>query len=255
MNGRTWRDRRYDRQEAIPDFGAHGQKLIRSSRVAVIGAGGVKSPLLFYLAAVGVGHLRIIDYDRVELSNLNRQILYTVGDIGRYKAEAAAKRLTELNPAILIEPVVTRLTSDNFSETLDGCDLVFEGGDSLGARLAFNREALVRRMIYIHASAQYNYAYVLTVVPFVSACMECVYGDLPVAGGGAVPVIGCATGVAGTVAACEAVNILTQRGPAFAGRMWQHEGWTGQTIITNIQRQPNCHACGDRFKLNGLAFP
>src|SRR5215813_1891105 len=98
----NWENTRYNRQEAIPNLGKERQEKLLNSSVAVVGAGGVKSPTLFYLAAAGIGHIRIIDFDKVELSNLNRQILYTVDDIGKYKAESAALRLKALNPDIKI---------------------------------------------------------------------------------------------------------------------------------------------------------
>lgn len=239
-----WRDTRYNRQEAIPRLGLAGQRRLKKRRVAVIGAGGVKSPLLFYLAAAGIGFLRIIDYDRVELSNLNRQILYSTQDIGKHKAEAAAERLAALNPDIDVEPVVARITDDNFDELLAGFDLVFEGGDSAEGRQLFNREAVARNICYIHASAQYNYAYVFTVVPYVSACFECIYSDLPPSHGGPVPVLGCATGVAGAVAACEAINILSGVGPTLANRIWLHEGWTNETFSISVRRKESCCVCG-----------
>src|SRR5450755_2507954 len=104
-----WRDSRYNRQEAIPSFGSIGQEKLGNSRVCVVGAGGVKSSLLLHLAAVGVGHIRVIDFDKVELSNLNRQILYGVSDIGKFKARSAAARLRDLNPDIDVEGCVARV--------------------------------------------------------------------------------------------------------------------------------------------------
>ena len=106
---------RYNRQEAIPLLGKKGQDKLSASSIAVIGAGGVKSPILFYLVAAGVGKIRIIDFDSVEMSNLNRQILYSERDVGRNKAEAAAERLLGINSEITIEPVIDRVSFDNFA--------------------------------------------------------------------------------------------------------------------------------------------
>ncbi len=122
---------RYNRQELMPQLGSTAQERLGRARVVTIGAGGVKSPMLYYLAAAGLGHLTIIDFDRVELSNLNRQILYTEADIGRNKAEAARDRLLQLNSEINIEAVHTRVDEHNINDLLGGHEIVIEGGDSL----------------------------------------------------------------------------------------------------------------------------
>lgn len=239
-----FRDTRYDRQEAVPRLSAEGQSKLGRSRVAVVGAGGVKSPLLLYLAAAGVGLVRIIDFDLVELSNLNRQILYTCHDVGRPKALAAAERLRSLNPDIRIEAVVDRLQEDNFAQLLGDSDLVLEGGDSVASRRTFNRLAIEKGAMYVHASAQYNYAYVFTVIPRKSACFECLYSELPPTDGGPVPVLGPAAGVAGSVAACECINILSGTGPTLADRIWLHDGWANRTLSIPVRRRVSCAVCG-----------
>lgn len=239
----NWKNTRYNRQEAIPNFGVHGQKALQKSTVGIVGAGGVKSPILLYLAAAGVGKIKIIDFDRVELSNLNRQILYTQSDIGLYKSEAAATHLMELNPEIIVEPMVNRLTRDNFEQLFHDCDLVFEGGNSSTEREAFNRAALSSGKIYIHASAQFNYGYVFTVVPTVTPCFECVFDDLPRSHGGPVPIIGTATAIAGSIAASEAINILIGRGPQIINRILFFDGWLNQFIDIPTTQKVGCSGC------------
>lgn len=244
---------RYSRQTAVPNLGESGQDRLASSRVAVVGAGGVKSPLLFYLAAAGVGHIRIVDFDVVELSNLNRQILYDVLDIGKRKVDAAANRLRGLNPDIHIEPVFDRVGPHNFVDLLSGFDLVFEGGDGAQARKDFNQCAFEFRMTYVHASAQYNYAYVTTVEPGRSACFECFFEDLPQSHGGPVPIIGSAAGIAGSVAASEAISILSGNGPTLSGRAFFYDGWAGYSCQVPQVRRADCAVCGtavDRVTLD-----
>lgn len=236
-------DTRYNRQEAVPSIGADGQRRLAQASVAVVGAGGVKSPTLLYLAAAGIGHLRIIDFDRVELSNLNRQILYTTGDIGRFKSEAAADRLRALNPDIRIEPVTQRLSEERFDELLGGFDVLLEGGNSAQERVAFNRAALRRGQPYVHASAQYNYSYVFTVVPGTGACFECVFDDLPRTHGGPVPVTGPAVGVAGSVAAGEVMNLLLRGRAQLTDRVWFFDGWRSQAVDLQTAANPACPAC------------
>lgn len=247
---------RYSRQEAIPLLSSAGQKLLSQASVTVVGAGGVKSPLLYYLAAAGVGRIRIIDFDRVELSNLNRQILYSMHDIGKFKAVAAAARLRDLNPEIEIEPVVERIDGSNFQSLTHDAHLLIEGGDSAEGRLLFNRLALKYGKTYIHASAQYNYGYVFTVVPGISACFECCFDDLPPSHKGAVPIIGCAAGIAGCVAATEAISILSGRKATLAGRLWLHDGWANETVHFELVKRSECGACGrSRQQYDDVATP
>lgn len=235
---------RYSRQIWIPRFGKQSQDALRSSTLGVVGAGGVKSPLLLYLCAAGVGRIRIIDFDRVETSNLNRQILYGTSDVGAFKAEAAAARLRDLNPDIVIEPIVARLEETNFDELLGDCQLLVEGGDSGDARFRFNRCALARGKTYVHASAHYNYGYVMTVVPGSSACFECVFSDLPPTHGGAVPILGTAAAISGSVAASEIISILRGAGPTLDQQMFFFDGWTNWACHLPNPRSPECPACG-----------
>lgn len=240
----TWEDTRYNRQEAIPTLGKKGQKKLQNSSVAIIGAGGVKSPLLYSLVGAGIGHIRIIDFDKVELSNLNRQVLYTVNDIGKYKAKAAKERLQKLNSEIKIEAIVDEVTPSNFESLVGSFDLVFEGGNSAQAREEFNRCALEHNKTYIHASAQYNYAYAVTVVPFETACFECIFDDLPRSHGGPVPVIGSATSISGSIAASEAINILSGQGAKLKNRILFFDGWLNEFVNIPVIRKEKCKACG-----------
>jgi molybdopterin/thiamine biosynthesis adenylyltransferase len=246
MIATMFQNTRYNRQETIPLFGKEGQHRLSDSSVAVIGAGGVKSPILFYLAAAGIGRIRIIDFDSVEMSNLNRQILYSERDVGRNKAEAAAEKLLSINSEITIEPVIDRVTFDNFDRLLAGFDLIFEGGSSDTERKVFNKEAVKRSMPYVHASAHFNYSYVLSVQPGTSACFECVYFDPPRNRSGPVPVLGCACGIAGSVAASEAITFLMQGRFNFVDRIWFHDGWSGETLFFPVDRQLTCSVCGSQ---------
>ncbi|MBN8532386.1 MAG: HesA/MoeB/ThiF family protein, partial [Alphaproteobacteria bacterium] len=131
-------DRRYARQTVLPEIGEGGQAKLAASKVLVIGAGGLGSPALLYLAAAGVGTLGIVDHDQVELSNLQRQILFETSDIGRKKSDAASDALADLNPDIRIEPHATRLTADNAHALFAPYDLILDGSDNLTTRYAVN---------------------------------------------------------------------------------------------------------------------
>lgn len=237
-------DTRYNRQELMPQMGPTAQAALASARVCVIGAGGVKSPFLLYLAAAGVGHIRVIEFDRVELSNLNRQVLFDESSIGRKKVEVACERLRGLNSEIFVEAVDARLNAANAGELLGGFDVVVEGGDSLENRLEVNRACLRENVPMVHASAQHNYGYVLTVLPFKTACFECVFPDLPEGHGGSVPVMGIATGIAGTLGAGEVIKLVTGVGRPITDSFLSFSGFQSEFIRFQAPRRPGCPACG-----------
>lgn len=228
----------------MPQLGVAGQAKLSSASVAVIGAGGVKSPLLFYLAAMGIGRLRIVDHDAVELSNLNRQILFRTSDIGRSKALAAQGALRALNPDIRIDAIRERVDGDNIEELLQGFDVIVEGGDSPEGRLTVNDYCLASGTPMVHPSAQYNYGYVLTVLPGASACFHCVFPDLPPGRGGSVPVIGIATGLAGTLGAGEVLKLVTGHGRPFVDGFLTFSAFQGDFQFVPAPRRPDCPHCG-----------
>jgi len=237
-------DTRYNRQELMAQMGPVGQARLAAARVVVIGAGGVKSSLLYQLAAVGVGFLRIIDFDRVELSNLNRQILFTVDDIGENKAIAAARRLSRLNPCVTIEGIDERVDVDNMDALCGGFDVVVEGGDSVNAREVVNSFALASGTPMVHASAQHGYGYVLTVLPGRTACFRCVFPDLPAGHGGSVPVVGLSTGLAGTLGAAEVVKLVVGEGRLCVDGILTFSVFQNEFVFVPSSRGANCPACG-----------
>lgn len=239
-------DTRYNRQELMPQLGAEGQKRLHEARVVAIGAGGVKSSMLYHLVAAGVGLLRIIDFDRVELSNLNRQLLYTIDDIGKNKAIAARDRLVRLNDEIRIEAVDERVDDSNIAELTRSVDVVVEGGDSLAGRLLVNDHCIQTGTPMVHASAQYNYGYVLTVLPRRTACFLCAFPDLPQGHGGSVPVFGVATGLAGCLGAGEVVKLITKVGRPIVDGYLAFSAFQGTFDFVPTPHDPSCRACGRR---------
>jgi molybdopterin/thiamine biosynthesis adenylyltransferase len=240
----NFEDSRYNRQELMPQIGPGGQRKIAGASVAVIGAGGVKSPLLLYLAALGVGRIGVIDFDHVELSNLNRQILFTTGDISRNKAEVAAERLRALNDEILVEVSTEKVEAHNIDRLLDGFDIVVEGGDSPEARLLVNSYCLWTGKPMVHPSAQYNYGYVLTVLPGRTACFDCVFPDLPPGRGGSVPVVGISTGLAGTLAAGEVLKLIVGHGRLIVDGFLTFSAFQADFQFIPVQRRDDCASCG-----------
>lgn len=238
-------DTRYNRQELMPQLGSRAQQSLRQAKVVSIGAGGVKSPLLYYLAAAGVGTLRIIDFDQVELSNLNRQILFTIDDIGQNKAERGQARLARLNDEISIEAVPERVDENNIGRLLDGFDVVVEGGDSLSGRVLVNDYCARSGVPMVHASAQYGYGYVLTYLPGKSSCFLCAFPDLPEGHGGSVPVWGVATGIAGCLGAGEVVKLVTGAGEPLVNGYLAFSAFQGKFDFIPVERRPDCPSCLD----------
>lgn len=239
-------DTRYNRQELMPQLGPEAQSKLRSARVVSVGAGGVKSPMLYYLTAAGIGTLRIVDFDQIELSNLNRQILYTEADLGRNKAEAAAQRLRHLNSDITIEAIEARLDETNIDELLDDFEIVIEGGDSLAGRQLCNDYCIRTRKPMVHASAQYGYGYVLTVLPGHTACFRCAFPDLPPGHGGSTPVVGVATGIAGSLGAGEVIKLAADVGDLVVDGYLTFSIFQGKFDFIPAEQDPRCQACGLR---------
>lgn len=205
----TFKNSRYNRQIQMPEWGPINQEKISKAKVVVIGAGGVKSSLLYSLAAAGIGHIRIIDFDKVDVSNLNRQVLYTTLDIGKYKSTQSQRRLQLLNPEIKIESIVEKINSKNISALCDDFDFIVEGGDSPFARNLVNKYCLKNNKPFTHASAQFGYGYVFSVIPkHRTACFACFFqkDHTRKKHTGAVPVNVLSTMVAGTLGAAEVLK-------------------------------------------------
>lgn len=201
-----FKDSRYNRQEQMPEWGSEKQKFLKKAKVVVIGAGGVKSTLLMALVAGGIGTIRIIEFDTLELSNLNRQILYRTSGIGQKKGVLALKTLQDLNPEINIELIDAKVSDENIPILLDGWDFIVEGGDSPSGRNLINEYCLKNKKPFTHASAQFGYGYVFSVLPSLkTACFACYFPTdfTRKEHTGAVPVNVLSTSVAGTLGASE----------------------------------------------------
>ncbi len=207
----NFEDLRYNRQINMPEWGQDEQEKLKNSSVVVIGSGGVKSTLLLCLVAAGIGKLRIIEFDRVELSNLNRQLLFRTEDIGRKKVDVAAETLKSLDPEISIEAIDAKVTNSNIDDLLGGFDVVVEGGDCPAGRNMINEYCLKKGIPMIHPSAQFSYGYVLSVIPKLkTACFACYFPDdhTRKEHTGPVPVNVLSTSVAGSLGAAEVIKYL-----------------------------------------------
>jgi len=234
---------RYARQAGL--LGEDGQERLAASRVLVLGAGGLGSPLLYYLAAAGVGSLVVADGDRVSASNLNRQILYTEADLGQWKAERAAARLRALNGSVRVEPVTAPFTAENGPALLEGCDAAALAVDNREARLLANRLCCRRGVPLADAAVEGFGGYVTAVLPGASACLECWFGDKKPAARSP-RTLGAAAGTVASMEALAVIELLLGR-CELAGKMLFFDGLCWSADAMTCRRREDCPACGDAF--------
>jgi adenylyltransferase/sulfurtransferase len=239
--------RRYARHIVLPELGGVGQLRLRAARVLVIGAGGLGSPLLLYLAAAGVGTLGVVDDDRVNLSNLQRQVLFDGGDAGRPKAEAAARRLAGLNPHVRVIAHPVRLDAGNAAELIGGYDLVADGSDNLPTRLLVHDTCLALRRPLVSASVQGLDGQLTTWKAYLGSphpCMRCLFD--PDMTPDALPscaqagVLGPAAGVLGTLQAVEVVKEIVGIGTSLSGTLLIYDAFASSLERLRIGRRPGC---------------
>lgn len=235
---------RYARHLVLREIGGAGQQRLRSARVALIGAGGVGSPAALYLAAAGVGCLRVIDDDAVQLTNLQRQILFATADVGRPKAEVAAERLVALNPRVEVDARAVRLSDDNADALLQGVDVVLDGSDSFETRAAVG-DACVRLGLPLVAGALGRWEGQIVLLRG-RPCWRCYLPEAPTEAEtcARAGVVGALAGVVGAAAALTAIRVLAEAGPDAAGDLMLFDGLNWRARTVRIAADPNCPACG-----------
>jgi len=216
---------------------------LKRSRVVVIGAGGLGSPASMYLAAAGVGNLVIIDRDRYELSNLNRQLLGWEKDIGQPKAMAAKEKLGALNSDIEIEAVTTEITRGSVQGLLEGANLVVDGTDNWAVRFIANEECVRRRIPFVHAGVQGLFGQVTTVMPFEGPCLRCIIPQPP-PDVKRFPVVGVTPGLFAMLEAMEALKVIVGLGTTLVGKVLIFNGEDMTFDTLEVQRNPACPVCG-----------
>jgi len=237
----------YSRQMVLAEIGAAGQRKLKRARVCVVGLGGLGSPLSIQLASMGVGRLRIVDRDVVEMSNLQRQHLYGVDMVGYPKVEAAASRLRKLNPFIEVEPLPLSLNPNNVEKILQGVDVVVDGLDSILPRYALNRACVKLGIPYVFGAVITHVGNVSTIIPGETACLECFQGGVDDAALPSCAVVGVNPAIIGIVAsiqASEAVRVLTGRRPNLANRLLfcDLDDLTFERV--ELARADTCPVCG-----------
>jgi len=233
---------RYDRQIMIRGIGEEGQEKLKQAKVVVAGSGGLGSPASIYLAAAGVGTIRMIDHDRVELSNLNRQILHWDKDIGRNKVDSAAEKLSQLNRSVKIEAVEETIDEVNISRLVAGFDLIVDAMDNLPTRYLLNKAAIDNHIPFIHGAVYGLEGRVMTIIPGKTACLRCVYrGLIPEE---KFPVIGVTPAVIGCIQATEVIKYIVGIGKLLTDRLLVYDGLNMKFTELVVKRDPNCEHCG-----------
>jgi len=248
---------RYSRQIVLPEVGGRGQKKLMGSSVLVIGAGGLGSPAALYLAAAGVGKIGLIDNDRVDLSNLQRQIIHTTNDIGKPKIESAKEKLLEINPEVEVVTYNERLTADNVFDVFDGWDIVLDGSDNFPTKFLANDACVLKKIPLSHGGILRFIGMVTTILPGKGPCYRCLTPEAPPPG--MIPtcqeagVLGVLPGVVGSIQATEVVKYLLGIGKLLVGKILLFDALEILFEEFELKRDPNCPACGDRPLITDLS--
>ncbi|HVS84842.1 MAG TPA: molybdopterin-synthase adenylyltransferase MoeB [Gaiellaceae bacterium] len=241
---------RYSRHLLIPEVGEAGQLKLLDSRVLLIGAGGLGSPASLYLAAAGVGRLGIVDDDRVDESNLQRQIAHSTERLGDWKAESAQRTIQALNPDVEVVPYLERLTSENVERILaDGWDVIVDGADNFPTRYLVNDAAVWHDIPLVHGSIYRFEGQVTVFKPHEGPCYRCLFPQPPppelapsCAEGG---VLGVLPGIVGSLQASEALKLCLGVGESLAGRLLLFDALATEFSEVTLRRDPNCPVCGE----------
>jgi molybdopterin/thiamine biosynthesis adenylyltransferase/rhodanese-related sulfurtransferase len=238
---------RYSRHFLLPEVGLEGQIQLRAAKVLCVGAGGLGSPLLLYLAAAGVGTIGIVDDDRVELTNLQRQVLYSTEDLGKKKAVTAKTRISALNPNVQVNIHDLRLTKANALEVINPYDIVVDGTDNFATRYLINDACFHLKRPNVFASI-FQFAGQCSVFTMEGGpCYRCVYESVPVADAipncGEAGVLGVLPGLLGTIQATEVIKLIIKIGQPLRGRLLTIDALTMRIREFSLQTNPNCRLC------------
>jgi sulfur-carrier protein adenylyltransferase/sulfurtransferase len=240
---------RYSRHLVLREIGVAGQEKLKAARVLVIGAGGLGSPSALYLAASGVGTIGVIDCDNVDMSNLQRQVIYDTASVGSPKATAARDRLLSLNPQIELIAHQVELRADNVLQLFGGYDLVLDGTDRFGTRYLANDACVLLRKPLVSAAIHRFEGQAMTYVPDRGPCYRCLFPAPP--GEGLVPncaeagVLGVLPGVMGTIQATEAIKLIVGAGEPLIGRLLTYDALAMRFDEFRFKRRVDCAVCGD----------
>jgi len=238
---------RYSRHLLIPEVGSAGQARLLGSKALFIGAGGLGSPAALYLAAAGVGTIGIVDFDVVDLSNLQRQILHTNDRIGERKVESARKTINALNPDVNVIPHEEMLVAENVDRIITGYDVIIDGTDTFETRYLLNDAAVAKNIPVIHASVFRFEGQLTTFIPYEGPCYRCLYPTPPppelAPGCSVAGVLGVVPGIMGMLQANEAIKVLLGIGDTLSGRLLLFDALDTTFTELKLRRDPNCPVC------------
>jgi molybdopterin/thiamine biosynthesis adenylyltransferase/rhodanese-related sulfurtransferase len=238
---------RYSRHLLIPEVGAEGQAKLLESKVLLIGAGGLGSPAALYLAAAGVGTIGIVDFDVVDTSNLQRQVLHTSERVGERKVESARKTLTALNPDVTVVGHEEMLVADNVDRIIHGYDVILDGTDTFETRYTLNDAAVAKDIPVVHASVFRFEGQLTTFVPYEGPCYRCLYPTPPppelAPGCSVAGVLGVVPGIMGLLQANEVLKLLLGIGDTLAGRLLLFDALDTTFTELKLRRDPSCPVC------------
>lgn len=240
---------RYSRHLILPEVGTEGQRRLKAGRVLLVGAGGLGSPSAMYLAAAGVGTLGIVDFDVVDTTNLQRQVIHGTSDVGRPKLDSARDRIAEINPHVAVQPHPVRLTSANAREIVRAYDVVIDGSDNFPTRYLVNDACVLEGKPCIYGSILRWEGQASVFWAGHGPCYRCLFAEPPPPG--EVPscaeagVLGVLPGIIGCVQALEAVKLLLGQGDALIGRLLLFDALRMRFREMRLRRDPDCPVCGD----------
>ncbi|HKW49722.1 MAG TPA: molybdopterin-synthase adenylyltransferase MoeB [Gemmatimonadaceae bacterium] len=239
---------RYSRHLILPDVGVDGQRKLKVGRILLIGAGGLGSPLALYLAAAGVGTLGLVDFDVVDVSNLQRQVLHGTKDVGRPKLESAVDRIRDVNPHVHVEPYDTRLTSENALDIIRDYDVVIDGTDNFATRYLTNDACVLLGKPNVYGSIFRFEGQASVFALEEGPCYRCLFPEPPPPGlvpscaeGG---VLGVLPGLVGTIQATEGIKLILGVGEPLVGRLLLIDALSMRFRTVKLRKDPKCPACG-----------
>jgi len=248
---------RYARHVTIPEVGTEGQRRLKAAKVLCIGAGGLGSPIALYLAAAGIGEIGIVDFDEVDFSNLQRQILHGTGDVGKKKIDSALDRLVEINPEVEFHTFDCRFTSENAEEIADPYDLIIDGTDNFPTRYLSNDLAVLTKKPNIYGSIFRFEGQVSVFAPHLGGpCYRCLFPEPPKPGqvpscaeGG---VLGVLPGIVGSLQASEAIKLILGIGDPLVGRLIHFDALSFRFREIKLKRDVECAVCGNHPSIQTL---
>lgn len=247
---------RYSRHLLLPQISVRGQQKLKASSVLIVGLGGLGSPIAMYLAAAGVGKLGLVDYDRVEISNLQRQVIHDVNAEGELKANSAAKRLADLNPEIEVDSLPILFNSNNAHQVSEGYDIIVDGTDNIPTRYLLNDLAVLTKRLYVFGSIFRFEGQVSVFGATDGPCYRCLFPEPPPPGVipscSAAGVMGVLPGIIGSIQAAEVIKLITGAGSPLVGKLLLFDALEMSAETVHIRKRPGCPVCGEKPTVTDL---